>query len=857
METLKNGNQYYKMNLNKNNFKESLNNNIHHYVDFLFLTLLFSFTLFKVPIFEKYINIREISFVILFSIWGLFKILVIKKLAFRISFYDVFILTLFFILLVHFYTFSEATFYYSRFWVYLFGFFALFLFKRMFESYGTIKFRYTLFLLAFLTLIQSSLALLQYFGFIEGNREYFNILGSFTSPNFLGLYLVFGLIIFAWHLGLRRSKNKWTSFAGIFFFLTLLTVLIFTGSRGSWIALLSALFVLILTSRKSLEVLKSLPLVKKIIIVAVLFIGICLLGQYMYVQNTESISGRALIAKITSNEIMDKPLFGHGLFSFSSGYNSAKADYFLSQERDWLEVKVANYVSTAFNDYLLIGYELGIPFLVFFIMAIIVLFFKTKVNSKTRVAMSLLTSIGVWSLFNSVLSTPTFILIIAFSLAILWEYGINPKKLILLSKGLSKFLVFILIILSCLGLYLVGSKLYAANKFERNLKNPKWVNRATLSDIKTLAALLNNNTTSDFNIGRILLKAGYKKEGFQFMESSFDNTLKPDIGRKLATSYLEEGNFSRANEIYELNAGIEPFRYEPLVNLMNIQENVNDYQKLISLAQKVVELPVKIPSVKVDKYKKLAKKKISYYSKRVDTISRLKGTLSKTLFFKSDVLEKKLVYKVYLPPLSMIDEKLPVVYINDGRAYTKNGTVDILDSLIANSKTRPAAAVFLEPRDGYQKYKNVRQELFLCNTDFVDFFSKEFIPQIEHHYRVGGERNKRTIMGRSFGGLAAAFLANKEPELFKNIVMQSPAFHPCPEIYKMFPNSADTDFKIYLSYGTGKDTERQSLKMKIDLTQKGYTFELDVVKGGNHNWKLWKPQLKNIFKYLYTDDNFK
>ena len=107
-------------------------------------------------------------------------------------------------------------------------------------------------------------------------------------------------------------------------------------------------------------------------------------------------------------------------------------------------------------------------------------------------------------------------------------------------------------------------------------------------------------------------------------------------------------------------------------------------------------------------------------------------------------------------------------------------------------------------------------------------------------------------MGISFGGLAAAYLARMSPNSFQNIVMQSPAFHPCKKIYSSYKNLPKENFNIYLSYGTGKDTEKQDLPMVEILQKKQYKLKVERVEGGNHSWGVWKEQLDDILIHFYT-----
>lgn len=236
----------------------------------------------------------------------------------------------------------------------------------------------------------------------------------------------------------------------------------------------------------------------------------------------------------------------------------------------------------------------------------------------------------------------------------------------------------------------------------------------------------------------------------------------------------------------------------------------------------------------------------------VDTI---KGNLSKTKFIDSKILHKKLPYRIYLPATKFITKKLPVIYVNDGNNYIKRGKLpNLLDSLILAKKIKPIAVVFIDPKDVNNKKIKIRQELFLCNPLFVDFFVKEFMPHLEKTNPISSYKKDRSILGVSFGGLAAAYFGEQATSSFKNIIMQSPAFNPCPDIYKAYKKKPKKDFKIYLSYGTGKDTQNQDLPMIKILKKRKYDLKVERIKGGNHNWKTWKPQLSNILLHFFKTE---
>ncbi len=820
------------------------------WMDIFFIVLLFCGTLFELPIFGQYINEREISFVLIGSIWGVFKLASLKLKPLKLSIYDVFIFGLFIYLCINFYFFSNTTLYYSRFWSFLGYFFAFYLFQSVFHLSLKRKniLHYILVFILLCCFVQSIIALLQYYNFLEGENEYFKVVGTFSSPNLLGIYLGFGLSILLWYFFVYRIKNKKLFGFALICLLLIGTVFILTNSRGSWIGFTGAVFVFFITSKKGKSFICKLSFIQKGVVLTSLGLLLFIGGKFLYSLNKESVDGRNLVAKITLQEMVKKPVFGHGLFNFAGKYNHAKADYFHAEERPWEEIKVGNYVFTPFNDYLLIGYELGIFILLALLVFGIVILFKTKITSETRVGIAVLVNVSIWALFNSALRNIPIMLVGIVALSLVFVYG-NVNKRFLKIYLHSKHLKVLLFIVCSLGVFAVYSKISGIQKFTKYVQNKNAIEKNSLI---RLSRPLENNYNNDFMAGRRLYALGHKKAGIDLMEWGFQKTSAPKIGRPLAKYHLKDGNYKRAEEIYAFNIGVQPFRYKPQKDFISLMKKVHDYKEIVQRSKKVIDFPVKIPSPKVIEYKQAAKKNLTRYTKYVKTSSILQGTLSKTLAIKSKLLNAKFLYKVYLPPISKIDKKLPVVYFNDGRSYLKKGNAaKILDSLISHNIIRPVAAVFLEAKVGREKWKKVRQELFLCNPVFVGFFTEEFMPHIERIFPVSKYKEDRTIMGISFGGLAAAYLANSSEKSFKNIVMQSPSFYPCPEIYSAFKKAPTKDFNIYLSYGTGKDTQKQSLPMIQILKDKGYPLKVERIEEGNHSWEIWKEQLAGVFMHFF------
>ncbi|MBU6140033.1 MAG: hypothetical protein KGP29_00545 [Proteobacteria bacterium] len=84
--------------------------------------------------------------------------------------------------------------------------------------------------------------------------------------------------------------------------------------------------------------------------------------------------------------------------------------------------------------------------------------------------------------------------------------------------------------------------------------------------------------------------------------------------------------------------------------------------------------------------------------------------------------------------------------------------------------------------------------------EFKNFIASEVIPFIDKSYRTKAER---TLIGHSFGGLFASWIALNHPEIFQNYLVISPIFHyEDGRIFEEISNlSKVIPAKIYLSAG--------------------------------------------------------
>lgn len=228
------------------------------------------------------------------------------------------------------------------------------------------------------------------------------------------------------------------------------------------------------------------------------------------------------------------------------------------------------------------------------------------------------------------------------------------------------------------------------------------------------------------------------------------------------------------------------------------------------------------------------------------------GTLTDNQIITSTVLGYDLQYRVYLPGGHDSLKSVPVIYVTDGQWYIESGEMPaLLDRLIEADEIRPVIAVFIDNRDPHRLSTNRRNSQFMCNTDYVRFFSDELIPHIDGAYNTQANRTDRVILGLSFGGLNSVCFGIHGHDSFEGIAIQSPAMRPVPSIYSSYEDSTKFPIKVFLSSGTYGDNEESTRRLKRILEAKGYEMKYLEVPF-EHNWENWKPLLDDVLLYYFS-----
>jgi enterochelin esterase family protein len=234
---------------------------------------------------------------------------------------------------------------------------------------------------------------------------------------------------------------------------------------------------------------------------------------------------------------------------------------------------------------------------------------------------------------------------------------------------------------------------------------------------------------------------------------------------------------------------------------------------------------------------------------------------------------------VYTPPSYDKGKDFPVLYLLHGAGDVESGWTMIgraniiLDNLIADGKAKPMVIVmplghtiqswWTGPAENAQTPGVAAAagsagrgaqtgELQLFGKDLLD----DVMPLVESTFKVSRKVDDRAIGGLSMGGGQTMNVAFNRPELFRYVVMMSPAAGPnaeqlYPSIFKD-PSAINKQFKLFW-VSVGKDDTLVGPNVhgfEAALTKAGINHKF-VVTDGRHEWTVWRHNLNDVAPLLF------
>jgi enterochelin esterase-like enzyme len=217
---------------------------------------------------------------------------------------------------------------------------------------------------------------------------------------------------------------------------------------------------------------------------------------------------------------------------------------------------------------------------------------------------------------------------------------------------------------------------------------------------------------------------------------------------------------------------------------------------------------------------------------------------------------------VYTPPhYDAAGTKYDLVVLFDGESYVSDIPAPvIIDNLIAENAIRPVMAVMVDNAENRLGDLANRQR-------FADFVAAELVPWARSKWRVADGAAHVTVAGYSAGGVAAAYVAFRHPEVIGNVISQSGAFWrgnegastPGEWLTEQFRKSPRLDLRFFVEVGA-LETQRvvngavfieTNRRLRDVLRAKGYPVTYLEVPGAKHEEVHWRTVFPQALIHYY------
>lgn len=221
-----------------------------------------------------------------------------------------------------------------------------------------------------LALYETILGVTQIIGITAPRHAGFILTGTFYNPGPYGGLIAILLSILGAYILQDKDSKRWYDKALVILSsissAMCIIVLPASMSRAAWLALGFAVLVL---GFKELSLAERIRKHKAVTAITSVIVIAAMVGVFF--MKKDSAIGRLHIWHMELRAIAEEPLSGHGKGSILGVYGDTQAKYFAEKERSEIITKVAGCPEYAFNEYLKIGVEYGIPVMLGVIVVLI------------------------------------------------------------------------------------------------------------------------------------------------------------------------------------------------------------------------------------------------------------------------------------------------------------------------------------------------------------------------------------------------------------------------------------------------------------------------------------------------------
>ena len=447
--------------------------------------------------------------------------------------------------------------------------------------------------------IEAIWGLRQIYGFAVSNHSLYALTGSFYNPGPYSGYLamIFPLCLHEWLNLKEKTERTWIEqgkyYMALGVMLLILCVLPAGMSRSAWIAVaVSGAWVYGMHVSWGSRLKAIRKRYKKKVVLACIAGGIIfiMVVYSLFQLKATSANGRLFMWKISTLAIAESPVIGHGTGNFVSAYGRAQESYFANEEYSETEELVAGSPEYAFNEYLQVAVEYGIPFL-FVVLLVIAFCFWRGITEKQIGICGGVISVLVFALSSYPMQIPGFAMTFYFLLA---ACVIGRSKVALL---------FFILMIALLGAYYWKNNQYKACKewYRSKMLYNIGAYQAAKEGYEKLYPDLKTRGTFLFEYGHCLHKLKEYDNSTRLMQEAMKYTCDPMVLNIIGKNYQATGEYEEAEESLIRSTHRLPGRIYPYYLLVKLyaESEYRQPEKLKYAAEVVLTKEPKVQSTAV------------------------------------------------------------------------------------------------------------------------------------------------------------------------------------------------------------------------------------------------------------------
>lgn len=442
--------------------------------------------------------------------------------------------------------------------------------------------------------IEAIWGLRQIYGFAVSNHSLYALTGSFYNPGPYSGYLamIFPLCLHKWLNLKEKTERTWIEqgkyYMALGVMLLILCVLPAGMSRSAWMAAAVSgawVYGMHVSWGSRLKVIRK-RYKKKVVLACIAGGIIFIMIVYLLFQlKATSANGRLFMWKISTLAIAESPVVGYGIGNFISVYGRAQENYFANEEYSETEELVAGSPEYAFNEYLQVAIEYGIPFL--FVVLLVIAFCLWKGSGEGRIGLcGGIIAVLVFAFSSYPMRIPGFAVTFYFLLA---ACVIGRSKIMLL---------FFISIITLLGTYYWKYNQYDACKNWHRSKMLYNIGayQSAKEEYEKLYSELKNRGAFLFEYGYCLHKLKQYDNSTIVLEEAMKHSCDPMLLNIIGKNYQAVGKYEKAEGSLIRSTHRLPGRIYPYYLLAKLYAEP-EYQQPEKLKRMVEVVLTKEPKV--------------------------------------------------------------------------------------------------------------------------------------------------------------------------------------------------------------------------------------------------------------------